>query len=52
MKNLSNMLLLSSLHDLERYIYKMKKKKTLIKIHLNESSISKPIQIRNVDLNK
>lgn len=51
MKNLSNMLLLSSLHDLERYIYKMKKK-TLIKIHLNESSISKPIQIRNVDLNK
>lgn len=26
MKNLSNMLLLSSLHDLERYIYKMKKK--------------------------
>lgn len=27
MKNLSNMLLLSSLHDLERYIYKMKKKK-------------------------
>lgn len=51
MKNLSNMLLLSSLHDLERYIYKMKKKKT-IKIHLNESSISKPIQIRNVDLNK